>query len=381
MDRVTNSANYCHSVRQRKKSMMGKMDSRERTFLALEHKAGDRIPIDFWATPAVIARIETEFGRSYDDFLDYYDVDLRYIDGPVYIGPPLEPGEDIWGVRRSKVNVGMATSEESYSEVMTAPLSGASCPDDILHYAHLPHPDMFDYSVVEKQCDAILKKDRIVVFMGDRLNRVAQLKPAMYLRGTEEIFLDLAVRQEIAEVIFRKIGDFYLAYLERILEAAKGKIDIVLMGDDFGAQNGLLISPNTWRDFIKPGFGRYINLIKSHNAKSMHHTCGSVIEIIPDMIECGLDILQSIQPEAKGMSLANLKERFGKILCFHGGISIQRTMPFGSPEDIRREVKNIADIVKLDGGYIFCTSHNIQADTSFTNITALMDAYLKLGKF
>ena len=354
------------------------MDSRERTFRALAHQAGDRIPIDFWATEAVIQRLETECGQPHTAFLDHYDVDLRYIDGPAYIGPPLGPGMDIWGVARSTVAAGPL---ESYSEVTEAPLRGAQSPDDIERYPHWPDPDWFDYSVVEAQCDAVLRQNRVVVFMGDRLNRVAQLKPAMYLRGTEGIFLDLAARQEIAEAIFGRIRAFYLAYLDRILQAARGKVDIVLTGDDFGGQHGLLLSAGMWRGFLRPGFADYIGLIHHHQARAMHHTCGSVVEIIPDMIACGLDILQSIQPEAKGMSLAHLKECFGRDLCFQGGVSIQRTMPYGSPEDVRREVRAIADLVKPDGGYIFCTSHNIQADTPVANIIALMEAYHEYGGY
>jgi uroporphyrinogen decarboxylase len=265
--------------------------------------------------------------------------------------------------------------------VTQAPLSGPVTPENISAYDHWPNPDMFDYDAIEQQCDDILRKNRVVVFMGDRLNRVAQLKPAMYLRGTEDIFLDFAAQPEIVKVIFAKIREFYLAYLERILTAAKGKIDIVLTGDDFGAQEGLLISAEMWRKFIKPGFAEYINLIKHHNTLTMHHTCGSVTSIIPDMIDCGLDILQSLQPEAKDMSLARLKEKFGNSLCFQGGISIQKTMPFGTPAEIRQEVKNIADVIKPDSGYIFCTSHNIQADTPLPNIIALLEAYQRYSKY
>ena len=355
------------------------MDSRERTFLALEHKVGDRIPVDFWATKAVIDRLERHLRMPHDQFLDHHDVDLRYIEGPRYVGPPLEAGADIWGVKRTTVTAGAAGRSEAYSEVTKPPLSEADGIEDIDDYAHWPSPDWFDYGVIEQQCDAILKAKRVVVFMGDRLNRIAQLKPAMYLRGTEEILVDIAVRQEIVRAIFGKIKDFYLAYLERILAAAKGKIDIVLTGDDFGAQDGLLISPGMWRAFIEPGFREYIDLIKSHGTVVMHHTCGSVVEIIPDMIDCGLDVLQSVQPEARGMSLADLKAKFGDELCFHGGISIQKTMPHASPADVRREVSGIADAVGSSGGYIFCTSHNIQADTSVENITALMDAYKEYG--
>jgi len=356
------------------------MNSRDRTFLALEHKIGDRIPIDFWATRAVAQHLETEISTSYADFLDDYDVDLRYIEGPAYVGPPLAQGTDMWGVERAAIAVGPPGQSTSYREVTKAPLSDAESPEDIETYDHWPDPNWFDYSVVERQCDAILRNNRVVVFMGDRLNRVAQLKPAMYLRGAENIFADLAANQEIIEAMFRNIRTFYLAYLEKILCTAKGKIDIVLSGDDFGAQNGLLLSANMWRKFIKPGFADYVTLIKRHKARAMHHTCGSVVDIIPDMIECGLDILQSIQPEANGMSLANLKRMFGKSICFQGGVSIQKTMPYGSRDDIRHEVKSIADVARQDGGYIFCTSHNIQADTTVENIVTLMKAYLQYGR-
>ena len=357
------------------------MNSRERTFSAIAHKAADRIPVDFWATPAVAHKLETGLGKSYSRFLDDCDVDLRYIEGPSYTGPELEPGTDIWGVRRAAVSAGSQKHSESYSEVIKAPLGGAETPEEIESYAHWPSADMFDYAAIPRQCDDILRNGRMVVFMGDRLNRVAQLKPAIYLRGAENIFVDLALRPEMAEAVFGRIRRFYVEYLERILRAADGKIDIILTGDDFGAQNGLLIGADMWRRFIKPGFADYINLIRQYDAISMHHTCGSVVEIIPDMIECRLDVLQSIQPEARGMSLSALKRLFGKRICFHGGISIQKTMPFGSRDEIRREVRSIAETVKKDGGYIFCTSHNIQSDTSVESIMTLMEAYREFGQF
>jgi len=356
------------------------MNSRERTLLALGHEAADRIPIDFWATDTVYRNLETKTGMSRGAFLDRYDVDLRYIEGPRYTGPPLEQGADIWGVSRGSVSAGSGDGSEQYSEVTKAPLAGADSPEEIHDYPHWPDPDWYDYTVIEAQCDSVLAEDRVAVFMGDRLNRIAQLKPAMYLRGTEEILMDIALREDVAKAVFDNIRGFYLAYLERILDAANGKLDIVLTGDDFGAQNGLLVSPDTWRNLIRPGFAEYIDLIKSRDTKVMHHTCGSVVDIIPDMIDCGLNVLQSVQPEAKGMALAELVPTFGDRLCFQGGVSIQKTMPHGSPDDIRDEVRAIADIVKSRGGYIFCTSHNIQADTPVGNTIALLEAYEKYGK-
>jgi len=356
------------------------MNSRERTFLALKHRPADRIPVDFWATPAVCRNLQHQLGMSMPQFLDHHDVDLRYVEGPRYVGPPLDSGTDIWGVSRHAVTAGSAAGGESYQEVLDPPLKHADSVEAIENYPHWPSPDWFDYSAIEAQCDAARQGGRVVVFMGDRLNRVAQLKPAMYLRGTEEIFVDLAVRPQIARCIIDRIRSFYLAYLEQILHAARGKIDIVLTGDDFGAQNGLLISAAMWRSFIRPGFASYIDLIKAHRALAMHHTCGSVVEIIPEMIECRLDVLQSIQPEAAGMSLKHLKKLYGRKLCFHGGISIQKTMPYGTRDDIRREVRTIADIVRRDAGYVFCTSHNIQADTPVDNVVTLMEAYREFGE-
>jgi uroporphyrinogen decarboxylase len=253
--------------------------------------------------------------------------------------------------------------------------------EQIETYAGWPSPDDFDYTVVEAQCDAIRAQGRVVVFMGDRLNRVAQLKPAMYLRGLENTFFDLALRPEIARAVLIQIRTFYLAYLERILDAARSKIDVVLTGDDFGSQKGLLISPDAWRTYLRPGFAAYVDLIKAYGAKAMHHTCGSVVDLLPDLIACGLDVLQSIQPEADRMSLADLKARYGRELCFQGGISIQRTMPFGTPGHVRAAVREIAEIVKPDGGYIFGTAHNIQADTSVENVLALLSAYHTYGRY
>jgi uroporphyrinogen decarboxylase len=329
----------------------------------------------------MVHKLERELGTSYGQVLDRYDVDLRYIAGPDYIGPPLEQGRDIWGVRRTAVDVDVPGGMESYKEVAESPLAAMERVEQIERYAGWPSADAFDYGMVEAQCDAIRSRGRVVVFMGDRLNRVAQLKPAMYLRGLENIFIDLALHPEIARAILGRIKAFYLDYLERILEAARRKIDIVLTGDDFGSQKGLLTSPQAWRAFLRPGFAEYIALIKSYGAVAMHHTCGSVVDIVPDMIACGLDVLQSVQPEAAHMSLAALKARFGRALCFHGGISIQRTLPFGTPDQVRCEVRQIAETIRPDGGYIFCTAHNIQADTPVGNVQALMDAYHEYGRY
>jgi uroporphyrinogen decarboxylase len=360
------------------------MTSRERVLLALNHQASDRIPVDFWASTGFLKKLEAGTGLSHEDFLDAHDVDLRYIGGPEYIGPPLQNsrGEatDIWGVPRTFTEVQLDGGAETYAEVTNPPLASISSVEEIISYPHWPSPDWFDYTPIRNQCDEVARKGRLVVFMGDRLNRIAQLKPAMYLRGMEQVLVDMALEATLAEAIFGRIRDFYLAYLERILEAAQGKIDIVLTGDDFGAQDGLLLSVEMWDRFLRAGFAGYLGLIKSYGVKTMHHTCGAVAPLLPRLIASGLDVLQSVQPEARGMDPASLKAGFGARLAFHGGVSIQRTMPHGSRDDIRGEVARLAQTLGPGGGYIFCTAHNLQADTPVANALALLAAYHEFGR-
>lgn len=235
------------------------MNSRERTFRTLNFEEPDRVPIDFWMSGGFKCKIESTMKISEEMFLDSHDVDLRYIEGPGYIGTSLQrfsdgSEKDIWGVRRKAVTVPMPGGVETYKEVTESPLASATTVEEINSYDHWPSPDWFDYREIEAQCERIRKQERVVVFMGDRLNRIAQLKPAMYLRGTEQILLDVILNPDLAMTIFSNICRFYCSYLERILAAAKGKIDILLTGDDFGSQNGLLLSPNMWVDFLGKGF-------------------------------------------------------------------------------------------------------------------------------
>jgi|WetSurMetagenome_2_1015567.scaffolds.fasta_scaffold148988_1 uroporphyrinogen decarboxylase len=330
-------------------------------------------------------RAEAELGRSREDLLDAYDVDLRYLAGPEYVGPPLvgEHGEavDLWGVPRTVADVVLNGGSEQYEEVTRPPLAGMTAVEEVLEYAHWPSPDWFDYSVIVRQAEAVLYQGRAVAFMGDRLNRIAQLKPAMYLRGVEQILLDMALAPELAEAIYAKIRAFYLGYLERLLDAAGGRIDLLVTGDDFGAQDGLLVSPAMWDRFLRDGFAQYLALARSHGVRTMHHTCGAVRALLPQFIEAGLDVLQSLQPEARGMVAEELKAEFGARLAFQGGLSIQRLLPFGTPQGIRAEVRRLAEVMRPGGGYIFGTSHNLQADTPVANLLALLDAYHEFGRY
>jgi uroporphyrinogen decarboxylase len=357
------------------------MDSRERVLLALAHREPDRVPVDYWATPEINARLLDRYGfSSQEELLDHFDADFRYIEGPKYIGP--EPRvrqdgsvEDHFGVPRVRMEVGSGAHSGAYLEVIDFPLEGAESLDEVRDYDKWPNPDWFDYDCVRDQVAEVRRLGKVAVFVGDRMNRCAQLKPAMYVRGIAKILEDLVLNPEIAEYLFRRITAFYLEYTRRILDAAGDGIDIFMTGDDFGTQNGLIMSPDMWRRFLRPGFEALVGIAKKHGCKVAHHSCGSIKPIIPDMIECGLDILNPVQPDVRDMDHGELKALFGEKLCFHGSISIQRTLPFGSTKEVRDEVLERFRTLAPGGGFIFCTAHNIQVDTPLANIEALIEAY------
>lgn len=359
------------------------MNARERVLTALAHRAPDRVPRDYWATDEVTTLLCRHFGLpDKERLLRRLGIDLRYVEGPSYVGQTLHTHddgstEDLWGVRRQPRTVTGSGYTWTYQHVVQSPLAAAQTVADIEAYERWPSADWWDYSTLAAQCAAHV--GHAVVNAGDRLDRTAQLKPMMYLRGMEQTYLDLAMNPEIADAIIAHIVSYFLAYNERVFTAAAGAIDIFMMGDDFGTQQGPMMSVDTWRRFFKPGFAAFIALAHRHGLKVMHHTCGSVVELIPDFIACGLDVLQSLQPQAAGMDLARLQREFGRDLCFQGGLDIQGVLPHGTPQQVREHVRAQIAAAGHEGGYILCTAHNLQPDTPLDNALALFDAYEEFG--
>ena len=358
--------------------------AKKRVLDAIRHNECDRVPVDFWSTAETDAKLMRHFGvSSRRELLDCVGSDIVYIDGPEYTGEPLREypdgsSDDLWGVRRKTCFVGDGDMQQSYKSVLHSPLKDAESVEDILGYDRWPDADDYDYECVKEQCRQA--DGRAVFFMGDRLNRIAQLKPAEYIRGMEQVLMDTVLNPELFTALLDKIAGFYSEYLSRILGAADGMIDVVVTGDDFGTQNGLIISRAMWREFLYPGFKRFIDISHSFGVPVLHHTCGGIYEIIGDMIEAGLDVLNPLQPNTLGMDLAKIKREFGRDICFHGGISIQTNLPFGGPADVRAEVEAVFETLAKNSGYIVCTAHNIQADTPVENIVALVEAYREYGK-
>lgn len=359
------------------------MTHRERVLTALARQPPDSVPYDCWAEQPVYERLGQALGVvSREDVLGKLDVDLRVIAGPRYVGPDLrrhDDGsvEDVWGVPRKPVAVRGRTTW-TYRHVARPPLAHMTSLAEIEGYPNWPTPDLWDYSNVARDCAALREAGYAVVYAGDRLDRTAQLKTLMYLRGVEQAYLDLAANSALAQCILEHVVNYYLQHNRRMFAAARGNLDIFMMGDDFGTQEGPMFSLKTWRRLLRPGFRAYVDTAHEFGIRVMHHTCGDVRPLIPDLIECGLDILQSLQPRA-GMDLRQLKRQYGDALCFHGSIDVQHTLPFGTPHDVRAEVAQRMEAGARQGGVILCTAHNIPPETPVGNVLALFDAYRELG--
>lgn len=364
-----------------------RMTCRERALTAVKHQEPDRAPIDNWMVPEIKNKTMEYFGcGSYDELLDFLGVDFRNNYGPSYAGQsfkkyPDGTVEDLWGVKRKTVVYGEGTAHQgSFSEVAESPLEKMKTVEEIDKYDHWASPDWWDYSKLKADCMAY-HPDYCVINVGDRLDRTAQLKPIMYLRGIQQTFIDLAMNPKIIEAIRDHIIQYFIEYDHRVFKTAEGEIDVFMMGDDMGGQTGPLLSLDSWRKYFKKGFKTYVDIAHQYGIPVMYHTCGDVYKLIPDFIECGLDILQALQPRATNMDIKRLKQEFGKDLAFQGAMDIQQILPLGKPEDVKAMAKYALDSAKKGGGYIICTSHNIQIDTPIENVVALFEAYHEYGGY
>jgi uroporphyrinogen decarboxylase len=160
-------------------------------------------------------------------------------------------------------------------------------------------------------------------------------------------------------------------------------VDMILTGDDFGTQRGMMVSPELWRKYFKPRMRSLFLELKRirPELKIAYHSCGTILPIIPDLVEIGLDVLNPIQPAALGMDLGALKKEYGRELAFFGGVDEQQVLPFGTPAEVEEEVQLRIKQAGADGGFILAPSHNIQPDTPLANILAFFNAARKHGKY
>jgi len=346
------------------------MTPRERVMTAIHRKAPDRVPADYKAEPEVNEMMTRRLGvSSYDGLLEKLEIDVRRID-PRYVGPPnkdLGDGvfEDYWGIRSKR----LAATHGTYDQHVPTAIWNATTVAELEKH-NWPSPDIFDYSVMKAQCEKYL--EYAVLYEGSDLFT----RPSI-LRGMENLFYDLVDRPEVAHYIFEKFTAFYCEDLTRALEATNAGFQFYCEWSDYGTQQGLLISRDMWLEFAGPYLKRLVDICHTAGVKFMMHSCGAIRDILPEIIGIGTDVLDPVQVAAKGMEPAGLHRDFGDRICFHGGICTQTTLPFGTPEDVRRNVRECVRTLGAGGGYIIAPSHNIQPDTSAENILAMYEPSLR----
>jgi len=292
---------------------------------------------------------------------------------PPYIGPvlPVKNGirYDEWGMGYRIQDYGSG----SYDEQVVFPLNKATTLQELEAFPW-PSPSWYDYSVLPDLAaqypERAIECGYTAIFYWH--NR---------LRGLEQSLVDPLLNPEMTEYLLLRVSDFFTEYHTRCFAALQGKLDITQVTDDFGGQFGLLISPKVFDRFYRQPIQRAIDLAKSYNVLAFHHDDGDCRPLIPRLVEMGIDVLNPIQWRCGNWDLEALKTGYGEKICFHSAVDNQHTLPFGTPEQIRDEVRERFKALGPGGGFIFCTAHNIQADTPLSNVEALFEAYRDIGRY
>ncbi len=196
---------------------------------------------------------------------------------------------------------------------------------------------------------------------------------AWFLRGMENLLADMLLHEEYCEALFERIVTADLMMLEMMLAA---DVDGVLLGCDWGSQQALLMSPAMWRRYIGPRHARMFRKIREAGKYAFLHSCGNIVAVLPEVVEMGVQVLNPAQPEC--MDLGALKDEFGDRLCFWGGVSTQQTLPYGTPDEVRAETREVARRLGKDGGYILAPAQGVQGDVPVENIVAMIEEAQRL---
>lgn len=357
------------------------MNSKERVLAAIQHQKGDRLPIDFIARDEMIARLCDHFGvESGESLLQALQVDLRAV-GPTiktfaspfcYADPTVrvewdgqsrqEVYYDLWGVGF----VEKTALEGKYFDLLVHPLKDMHQLEDLEKYP-FPSADLWDYECISRQIES--QKE---YFLWAHSRGVFEI--SWFMRGMENFLVDLLTNPAYAEYLMDRIMQYLMDRTLCILKAGGiGNIDCVEINDDVGGQTGLLISPALWRRFIKPRMAKMIQAYKQYDVLIRYHCCGGLREIIPDLIEIGVDILNPVQPLARGMNLRELKHEFGDRLTFNGGIDTQELLPHKTGKEYEAEVRDILQFMGENGGFIMAPSHALQVDVPLENVIRLYE--------
>jgi len=350
------------------------MDHRQRILAAIRHQPADRIPTDMWATPEVTRKLFDHF--AVDNVVALYDkLDIDGIMGiaPPYIGPPCKRNGDYWENEWGMGYRNQAYGTGEYGEQVHFPLQHMTTLEEIEAYPW-PSPDWYDYSQLPRL--AAQYAGRAVM-----CGYTAVFYFHNQLRGLEQSLMDPLMYPELTRAIVQRLSDFFFEYHRRCFEAAPGLIDVAQVTDDWGSQYGLLVNPRIFHEFYRAATQRAIDQAKSHGIIVFHHDDGDMRPLLPTLVDMGIDILNPVQWRCGDWDLAALKRDYGSRICFHSAVDNQETLPFGTPDDVRREVRWLIDTLACDGaGFIIGPCHNLQPVTPIENIIALYETAHEYGK-
>ncbi len=371
------------------------MNGKERVLMALNHEQPDRVPMDLGGRQTTLMIPAYEKLKNYlgysdistkimshiwqtvyvdEKILRHFSIDTRHIRPKNKAFAPSSPFAeneiflDSWGVGRKISN--------GYANLSTYPLQQAKSLDDIENYSWPDPKEEFDYTGLREHARTLFNQGEyaLVGCIGSPGNTFEQ---AWYLRGLSEFLLDMVMNKDMAHAIMRKVVDHRKISAELYLKEVGEFLDVVQVADDLGAQNTSLMSPDSYREMIKPYQAELISHIKKFTkAKIYHHSCGSIANILDDMIEIGIEILNPVQATAVGMETDTLKKRFGEKLIFWGAIDTFKVLPFGSVSEVQLEVKKRITDLAPGGGYVLGSVHNMQTDVPPENVEAMFKTAL-----
>lgn len=358
------------------------MRHRDRVIAALAHEASDRCPMQISFTPEFADRLRADLGArgliarsgsgSHNPHGGGNDYELELaLDEDLILSSVgwansyyNGPGDytDEWGVTWRAQPYETPFGTGYYTEMVGRPLEE----DAAIASYRAPDPD---------RPELYVDTERVLRELGDEYYIVGVTvttiwETAWALRGYEQLMMDLIAEPDVAEAILEIPFRYHLRAAERLTRMG---VDMIWTGDDVGMQTGMLISPALWRRHLKPRMAELIARVKAINpaVKVAYHSDGTIWDILPDLIEIGLDVLNPVQPAC--MDPAELKRRYGKELCFWGSLDEQHTLPFGSPEDVRAEVLTRLRTIGREGGLILGPTHHVQLDTPMDNFWAMVE--------
>jgi len=354
------------------------MNSKERVLTALAHQEPDRVPVNYLANPGIDQRLKEHFGLVADDnegLRQCLGVDFRHVWAP-YRGPKLH--EDIpergvkvdnWGIHRRWVEHGSG----GYWDFCDFPLKDAD--EEMIAQWPMPDPDLYDYSLIPKQLKEHEGYAMCLVCHGDLINGNGML------RSMEQTLVDLMIDDPAGLLLADRRFDIQMKFIERTLDAGKGGVDILWLGDDLGTQDRPMIPPDVFTRHLRTRHQKLVDIGKAYGAKVMIHSCGSSSWAFEDFIEMGIDAVDTLQPEAKDMAPAYLKKTFGGRLAFHGCISTAGPVSFGTVDNVDDYCRNTLEIMMPGGGYCFAPTHELQDNSPTENVLAMYEAARKYGAY